>query len=189
MSELLRRAAWAALLLLPATAWSADELEALMSRLAAQRTGHALFTEQHYVALLERPVQTSGELFYEAPDRLEKRTLQPRPETLRVAAGIVHVESGRIKRSMPVQRYPELAAFIESMRATLAGDLPALQKYFSIGFEGDQQRWQLQLTPLDKRLAAAIRQVHISGVGIELRRVEVQQTDGDRSVTDIQPLP
>lgn len=189
MSKLLRRAAWTAALLMPAMAWSAADLEALMSRLSEQRTGHALFTEQHYVALLEGPVQTSGELFYEAPDKLEKRTLQPRPEILRVASGMLYVESGRMKRSVPVQRYPELAAFIESMRATLAGDLPALQKYFNIDFQGDQQRWQLQLTPRDRRLAAAIRQVRLSGDGVELRRVEVQQDDGDRSVMDIQPLP
>jgi len=185
-------AACAALLLLlglPLAAFGNADLEALMSRLAERRTGHARFTEQHYVALLDRPVTTSGELFYEAPDRLEKRTLQPRPESLRVAAGVVEVENGRMKRSLPVQRYPELGAFIESVRATLAGDLPALRRYFSIALEGSPSRWRLQLTPLDQRLARTVSQVYISGAEAELLQIEVRQADGDRSVMNIQPLP
>lgn len=188
VTETLRVAGCVALLGMPAAACS-DGLEAVMTQLGARRTGHALFTEQHYVALLDRPVQTSGELYYEAPDKLEKRTLQPRPETMRIAAGVVHIESGKTRRSLPVQRYPELAAFIESLRATLAGDLPALQKYFAIVFEGDAARWQLLLTPRDPRLARTIGAVRIDGSQDQLRQIEVRQTDGDRSVMDIQPLP
>ncbi len=45
-------------------------------------TGGWSFVEQHFLALLKRPVESSGELIYDAPDRLEKRTIEPRPETL-----------------------------------------------------------------------------------------------------------
>ena len=34
------------------------------------------------MAMLKEPLHSSGELLYEAPDRLEKRTLKPRPEVL-----------------------------------------------------------------------------------------------------------
>jgi len=33
------------------------------------------------LAMLERPLQSSGELLYDAPDRLEKRTLKPKAQT------------------------------------------------------------------------------------------------------------
>ena len=62
-------------LLLPACAAFAatDDVDQLMSLLAQRREGHVAFTEQHFVALLDRPVESSGELFYTAPDKLEWR--------------------------------------------------------------------------------------------------------------------
>ena len=57
-------------------------IEQLMQSMAQIRSGHATFVEKKYIAMLDKPVESSGELFFSAPGRLEKRTLKPRPESM-----------------------------------------------------------------------------------------------------------
>jgi hypothetical protein len=176
-------------LLLPfAVSAAPDDVSQLMALLAERRDGHVRFVEQHFVALLDRPVESSGELFYTAPDKLEKRTLQPQPESMVIDKGILKIRMGRRQRTVNLQGYPELAAFIESIRATLAGDLAALRRYFRVEFNGTVARWELELVPEDARLLRAIRQVRIEGAQDDLQRIEVLQADGDRSVMSIMPI-
>ncbi len=52
-------------------------LDQVLQLFAARRHGHVAFSEVHQLAMLERPLQSSGELLYDAPDHLEKRTLRP----------------------------------------------------------------------------------------------------------------
>ncbi len=49
------------------------EYQQLLKLLAARRHGHVTFTEVQRLAILDRPLESSGELLYDAPDRLEKR--------------------------------------------------------------------------------------------------------------------
>jgi hypothetical protein len=66
------------------TAWDIDRL---MQSLAKVSVGRADFVETKYIAMLDRPVESSGQLFYVAPDKLEKRTLRPRPESMIIEGG------------------------------------------------------------------------------------------------------
>src|SRR6478736_4239611 len=68
-------------------------LDQLMQSLAKVRSAHATFIEKKYLSMLDRPVESSGELFYEAPDQLEKKTVKPKPETLKRDGNAVTVES------------------------------------------------------------------------------------------------
>src|SRR5690242_15874160 len=70
-------------------AWSID---ALMHELGHVERAQARFTEQKYVKVLKAPVESSGLLIYEAPDRMIKRTLQPKPETMTVDADKLTLE-------------------------------------------------------------------------------------------------
>ena len=51
-------------------------LDQLMSSLAQRQHGEVSFAETDYLAILDRPVKSSGVLLYQAPAHLEKRTLQ-----------------------------------------------------------------------------------------------------------------
>ena len=63
-------------LALPVFSHAADwDIDQLMQTLAQTRSGHVSFVEKKSIAMLDAPVESSGELFYTAPDRLEKRTL------------------------------------------------------------------------------------------------------------------
>jgi hypothetical protein len=160
----------------------ASDLDTVMSLLAMRRHGRVEFVEQKFLAILSRPVESSGELLYDAPDRLEKRTLLPRAETLVLAGSKLTMQRGGHARVLDLRRYPQIQPFVESIRATLAGDRGALEQVFHVEFAGNVRRWSLTLTPLDRQLSRAVKQVEIDGSQDQLLRVEIRQTDGDRSL-------
>jgi hypothetical protein len=173
----------------PAAATSPAEaqpaLDELMRLLAARKHGHVSFTEVHVLAMMQRPLESSGELTYDAPDWLEKRTLQPRPETLVLAGGVLTIHRGGRTRTLQLAQHPEIAPWAESIRATLAGDRAALERYFHVTFSGSLAHWSLLLVPVDPARADTIATIHITGDGADLRTLEIRQPDGDYSVLTI----
>jgi hypothetical protein len=159
-----------------------NDIDQVMGLLAARQHGRVEFVEQHFLAVLDHPVESSGELRYDAPDRLEKRTVLPRAETLVLAGGELTVQRGERRHVMDLSRYPQVLPFIESIRATLAGDRAALERVFHVEFAGSVERWTLTLAPLDRQLMRTVKQVQIDGSRDQLRHVEIRQADGDRSL-------
>ena len=159
-----------------------DALDELMGALAARRHGHVAYTEVQHLAVLDAPLRSSGELLYEAPDRLEKRVLTPRAETLVLAHGVLSATRGGHTRVLELAAAPQLAPLIESVRATLAGDRAALERLFSLDLAGDLAHWTLTLTPRDATAARSVASVQITGARAELHTVEVLAADGDRSL-------
>ena len=178
-----------ALLVSPAISHAADlDIDQLMRGLAQTRASHARFVETKSIAMLDQPVESSGELFYSAPNRLEKRTLKPRRETMLVDGSALLIERGRKKHRLQLQDYPELAAFIDSIRGTLAGDRAALERNYKLSLDGSAARWTLQLLPTNKKMQAVVRHIRITGAREEVSSVEVTQTDGDSSLMLIENL-
>lgn len=183
------RRTFLALLLWPAIGHAAGwDLDQLMRDLAQTRSGHASFVEKKSIAMLDKPVESSGELFYSAPDRLEKRTLKPKPESMTVEAGTLLIERGRQKHRLQLQDYPELAAFIESIRGTLAGDRKALERNYRLSLDGGVEQWTLQLLPVDEKMLAVVKRIRIAGARDAVRTIEITQADGDSSLMLIEPL-
>jgi hypothetical protein len=164
-----------------------ERLDALMQQLAARRHGRVSFTEVQHLAVLDGPLESSGELLYDAPDRLEKRTLRPRPETLVLAHGVLSATRGGRTRTLALAAHPELAPLIEGLRATLAGDRAALERSFDVRLEGDAARWMLHLAPRDPAAARLVQEVVITGEQAQPRSVAILQADGDRSLLTIGP--
>lgn len=188
-----RTALATALMGLALAAWSpaalaAWDLQQLMDTLAQTKSGRATFVEKKNIALLDKPVESSGELLYTAPDRLEKRTLKPKPESMVVNGGELLIERGRQKYQLQLQAYPELAAFIDSIRGTLAGDRSALERSYRLSLEGNAERWTLQLQPLEPKMLAVIQRIRISGARNQVRGIDITQADGDSSTMTIEQV-
>jgi len=178
--SMMRRAL--ALVVLAWLCGASSDLDAVMGVLAMRQHGRVEFIEQQFLAVLDHPVESSGELRYDAPDHLEKRTLLPRPENLVLAGGVLTVERRGRKHVLDLQRYPQIQPFVESIRATLAGDRSALERIFHVEFAGSVERWNLVLVPVDRQLARTVKQVQIDGSRDQLRRIEIRLADGDRSL-------
>jgi Outer membrane lipoprotein carrier protein LolA-like len=168
---------------------ASDELEELMHRMAARRHGEVDFVEQHFLAVLKRPVESSGIMIYDAPGRLEKRTQEPRPETLLLEGDVLTVQRAGQTRVLDLKAYPTIRPLVESMRATLAGDADALERAFTVEYAGTPSHWMLTLSPRDAQVARKISNVRIEGVRENLVKVEILQTDGDRSLMTLRDHP
>ena len=168
---------------------AADDLDELMHLLAGRQHGQVSFVEQHFLALLKRPVESYGELIYEAPDRLEKRTLEPRPESLVLDGDVLTVRRGQHRRVVDLKAYPQILPFVESIRATLAGDRAALERVFRVEYAGDLARWALILVPRENQVAKMVSQVRIDGSRDTLLTVEIREPDGDRSLMTLRDHP
>jgi hypothetical protein len=177
------------LVAMPAAAGSDGGLDALMQSMAARPHGHAAFTESQYLAVLKTRLESAGDLYFRYPDHLEKLTRTPTRESLVVDSGTLTVTRGRLHHTLSLTAYPQLAAFIDSIRATLAGDRAALERTFTLQFAAEGSRWTLSLTPRDPKLAMLVRQIRIEGSADAISTVETLRADGDRSVMVITPVP
>ncbi len=173
--------------LVAAGACFADDLDSLMSLLAQRKHGHVSFVEEHHLAVLDRPVESSGELLYDAPDRLEKRTLKPKPETLVLEHGVITARRGRHTYQLNLSDYPQIVPLIDSIRATLAGDRASLERIFKVQLDGSVDQWKLLLEPSDSTVARTVKQIRIEGTRDAIHSVEILQADGDRSLLTIGP--
>ncbi|MDQ0038303.1 outer membrane lipoprotein-sorting protein [Variovorax boronicumulans] len=169
-----------------APAWAFD-LPELMGLLAKQKSGEARFTEQRFVHGLEGPLDASGTLSFEAPDKLVRRTLSPRTETMAVDGNTLTLSRGGRNRTLALDSMPELLGLVEAMRGTLSGDGATLQRYFKSTVTGAPSKWTLDLTPMDSRLAAQVRSIRISGRASDVLGLEMEFIGGDRSVMTISP--
>jgi hypothetical protein len=186
----MRRAALFASLAVVAGAVSAApwDLSQLMRALASNPGGRASFVETKYIALLDAPVQSSGELTYAPPDRLEKRTQKPKAEYMKLDKDTLSIERGNKKLAINLGDQPEALAFVDSIRRTLAGDRAALERHYALHLVGTAERWTLNLLPNDPRIAALVTSITIAGEGNQVRRIEYRQADGDRAVMSVAPL-
>ena len=172
-----------------------DQLARLFSELGARRERQARFTERKFSALLKAPVESSGTLVFHAPDYLEKRTVEPQRESVKIEGSVVTYESaagrgGAQKRTFALSDAPLLAALIESLRATLAGDLPALRRHYDVSWSAPAQTgWQLTLVPRERALLDAVSKVILRGAGSEVAAIEIVEANGDLTLMQISQLP
>lgn len=170
------------------SAWAFD-LPDLMAQIGKQKSGEARFTEQRFVRGLDGPLDSAGTLSFTAPDKLARRTLTPRPESMVVDGNNLTLSRGSRTRTMTLDSTPELLGMVEAMRSTLSGDTNTLKRYFKSTVTGSLQNWTLDLAPIDDRLAAQLRSVRMTGRAGEVLGLEMEFVGGDRSVMTISPTP
>jgi Outer membrane lipoprotein carrier protein LolA-like len=184
-----------ALLLLPALlgasarATTGDEqLDQLMQQLAQRQHGHATYIELTYSSLLKGPVQSSGELWFDASGRLEKKVLTPQPEDLLLDGDELQIIRGGRQRTASLQQFPQFAPLFDGLRQTLAGDRAALERSFDLSLDEQPGGWTLTLKPLQPQLAHWIALIRISGQDGTVREVLTQRRNGDHSIMKLTPL-
>ena len=172
-----------------AQAQASFTLVQLMQTLAQVKAGEASFVERRTVQILERTLESSGRLSFEAPDTFVRETLKPRRESVKVVGNSVTMSQGSRSRTLALDAVPEAAVIFEAIRGTLTGNREALEKHFSAAVSGNAERWSLELVPRDPLLREQIVSVRLSGLRALMREVLVVMADGDRSLMTIEPSP
>lgn len=178
----------ALLLFLSLPALAIFDVSQLMADLARQKGGKARFVEKRFIAVLEKPVVSSGEIVYAGPNRLEKRTLLPKPERMVLEGDTLLLERDKKTLSISLSGQPEAQAFIDSIRDTLAGNRLALERNYGLHLTGSSEKWVLTLLPSDQKIAALVLRITVSGTHNQIRSIEYLLADGDRSLMTFEPL-
>jgi outer membrane lipoprotein-sorting protein len=154
-----------------------------MQEMAQVPSSSARFVETRHIALLTQPVELKGSLSYERPDRLAKHVLSPVDELLSVdgdALTVLNKTRGE-RRVVSLRDQPAAGALVASVRATLAGDLPQLERHYKVELSGTRAAWSLRLVPRDARVKAFVETITLDGSGARLERIESVEASGDRS--------
>lgn len=163
----------------PPAGWS---VAALFAEFARAPRREARFVERRFLGVLDAPIDARGELRFVPPSRLEKLTRAPARERLLVDGDTLTVERDGLVRTTTLREFPELAPIVDGLRATLGGDLAALERAFRVDSRGGAPGWTIRLVPRDASLARAVAAITLRGAAYALQVVEIEQGDGDRSV-------
>ena len=171
----------------PAAAAGFDVAQ-LMGALARQPGGLVNFVETRHLALLDKPLVRTGEMRYTPPDRLEMRTLSPKPELMLLERDSLTLERDQRRMRIRLGSRPEVLAFVDSVRGLLAGDRESMERNYLMQLQGPAARWVLTLHPKDADIANLVQRITVTGSEAQIRTIEYQQADGDRSVLAIEPV-
>jgi outer membrane lipoprotein-sorting protein len=157
--------------------------------LAAVTASTAEFTETKYIYVLDEPLKLEGVLLYRAPDHVRKVVSSPYPESYEASGEKLTIENPDAgRRTVSLDEHPQVRAFVEAFRATLAGDFTRLQQYYAVELEGGASRWTLRLTPLPEQISAYVSKITIRGHGPVITKVETLEKNGDLAVMDVRPI-
>ena len=171
------------MILIAATpSWS---LEQLMQSLSAIQSRHAYFTEEKTLAMLNNKLIIKGFLYYEAPDYMKREIISPQHKIYEIRGDELLINRG--ERRLALSDYPVFKAFVDSFRATLAGDLPKLRQHYRIWLKGKKADWVLSLYPSNQELARYVKIIRMSGSLNRIIQIEIQESDGDHSIMRIIP--
>ncbi len=163
-------------------------LASLFNALHQVRASTARFVETRYLHLLNQAQRSSGRLNYVAPAYLMKETTEPVAARLTIDGDRLTIErQGEPAREISLRDQSEIGALVEIVRATIAGDLPALNRYFIASIDGNANAWTLTLTPREAKLREMVTTIRVRGEQTAIRDIETTEADGDRTDMAITP--
>ncbi len=139
------------------------------------------FEETKHLAALTAPLVRRGTMRYVRPERLEMQVDKPYFERLEIVGDRLTIENRDGKRQIDLASQPLAGVLVEGLRAVLAGDLSGVARRYRYRFEGEIGAWKLELEPLDKAAAAAVRRIDIEGSKGQLSRIAIEEIQGDRT--------
>lgn len=157
----------------------------LMELMAQVTSRQDTFTETKMVSMLTQPLILKGTLSYSRPDHVEKHVVSPYEEHVVVDGDTLTLANKDGTKRVKVKSHPLIWSFVEAIRASLAGEVSTLRRFYHVKLAGTQQRWSLTLRPLDRQAAEYLTSVVLTGRGNRLTRVEIQEAGGDHSVMQI----
>jgi len=160
----------------------------LLRILATVDNSAARFTEEKTLSVLEKPLIIMGILRYDAPDHLQKQVVSPQPESYDIRGEQLTIITHEGRRKLSLDDYPMLRIFVESLRATLAGNLDTLDRYYRLEFVGTIEKWQLNLLPRDDTVKQHVSQIIIRGQNKRLESIQLYENNGDSSLITLSPL-
>jgi hypothetical protein len=162
-------------------AWNVEQL---LQSIAKNRQTEVRFKETSFSHLLTKPLKSQGILRFTPPATLEKQVTGPQDERYLVEGDKILVESKarRMNKTLSLQDYPILQAFVEAFRSTLGNDVHTLRRFYRVTLDGSPSQWVMTLQPLNQAMREVVELIRFSGEGEQVERIAILAPDGDESV-------
>lgn len=144
------------------------------------------FDEQKHIALLAKPLRSTGVLVFDRNRGVARRTAAPKVGQVVVTKDSVRIVDGRRVETIPLAKTKDLRAFAMIFPAVLRGDRAELDTSFDIGLYGSERAWwALAFSPRTDSLKAIVRRVTVFGRRSNIVAVQVIEASGDRTETQL----
>jgi outer membrane lipoprotein carrier protein LolA len=142
------------------------------------------FQEDKHIALLARPLHTTGAIYYARDRGVSRETRTPRPERVVVTRTALRIRKGDHVEDIPLDKSKDLKAFALIFPTILRGDRGELERSFDLGLYGsDAAWWALAFTPRAESMRALLRRVVVFGKKDQLVALQIVEASGDTTDT------
>lgn len=160
-------------------------LESLFQQLGSRSDYRADYVETKYLNLFDIKLKQRGQLDFEPPQTMMRHQLSPKVQTFTITPQQITIESEGERKEVAIDTIPAMQAFVVSMLAVLSGDASRLERYYDVAVNGVIDQWQLALTPRQKQLRKFIVSIHFSGSKGVVKRIRINEIDGDWSEMEL----
>ncbi len=162
--------------------------KALFALFAKTPGFEASYEEEKQLALLAVPLKSSGRLVFMPPGYLARMVEVPEKSTVRITPDELRVADRDGTEVIDLKKSDKLRVFVTSLVQVFAGNEAVLQKSFTVDYTFDakhERAWTLVLKPKQKPLDQMLKTLSLHGEGEAVTRIEVEDPNGDRTVTRI----
>jgi hypothetical protein len=159
-------------------------IDPVLARLKLERLG-CKFSEEKHIALLARPLRSTGTITFERTRGIARTTLTPRRQDVVLTTTSLRIRKDGRTEEIPLDKTRDLKAFALIFPTLLRGDRTELERAFEVSLYGsDRDWWALAFTPRTDSLRALVRRVVVFGKNGDVAALQVTEASGD--VTDTQ---
>ena len=142
------------------------------------------FTEEKRVALLARPIKSSGTIYFERDKGIARSTLAPKVQHVVLTRTSLRIKTDKKTEEIPLDKSKDLKAFAMIFPTLLRGDRTELERSFVIGLYGsDKDWWALTFTPKTDSLKKLIKRVVVFGRKTQAISLQIAEASGDTTDT------
>jgi outer membrane lipoprotein-sorting protein len=144
------------------------------------------FTEEKHIALLARPLKSTGTIYFDHDKGIARTTLTPKHEQVVLTTTSLRIRKNNRTEEIPLDKSKDLKAFALIFPTLLRGNRAELERAFDIGLYGsDVDWWALVFTPKAESLRALVRRVVVVGRKAELVSLQISEASGDTTDTQL----
>ena len=158
-------------------------IDPVLANLEVERLG-CKFSEEKHVALLARPLRSTGTLYFDRHKGIARTTLTPKLQQVVLTKTTLRIRTGTRTEEIPLDKSKDLKAFALIFPTLLRGDRAELERAFEIGLYGSgNDWWAIAFTPKTESLRALVRSVVVFGRKREVVSFRITEASGDTTDT------
>ena len=143
----------------------------------------AHFVEEKHIALLKKPLNSEGNIYFLAPGKLARHVDAPKASKILLEGNELRISDGKGVRSVDLGKNAAVAALVRSFVHLLHGDRSALEKDYAVQFSAQGEAFRLKLVPKAAPLSQLVTSIEVVGKGLVLSEMTVLEAGGDKTVT------